>query len=164
MLGPCTLPIGPIGVMRQAAHTGMVLLPLPTFVFFCRVLGQVGIELRPRTCFGIVSGSHTFFLSAESPEEVRAVQCGAVPMLTAVSPLCQCSGQLSHAVAMAGTTGRLPHPPCSLPTHIGPPTHSPTCPVPPHPPPLPLPGAHTRRPRIGCPHCGDTGTTASSTR
>lgn len=35
------------------------------------VLAHLGIKLKPNTCFGLVSGSHTYFLAADTPEEVR---------------------------------------------------------------------------------------------
>jgi hypothetical protein len=37
----------------------------------CRVLSHLGVKLKPNTCFGIVSGAHTYFLAADTPEEVR---------------------------------------------------------------------------------------------
>eukprot|EP00955_Chlamydomonas_euryale_P109816 365958-Chlamydomonas_euryale.AAC.4 len=37
----------------------------------------MGVKLTPNTCFGLVSGSHTYFLAADTPEEVRwrGVRC-----------------------------------------------------------------------------------------
>lgn len=37
----------------------------------CRVLAHLGVKLKPNTCFGLVSGRHTFFLASDTPEEVR---------------------------------------------------------------------------------------------
>lgn len=36
-----------------------------------RVLAHLGVKLKPNTCFGIVSGAHTYFLAADTPEEAR---------------------------------------------------------------------------------------------
>ena len=35
-----------------------------------RVLAHLGVKLKPSTCFGIVSGAHTYFLAADTSEEV----------------------------------------------------------------------------------------------
>lgn len=37
-------------------------------------MSHLNVKLLPDTCFGIVSGSHTYFLAAESPKEVG--KCG----------------------------------------------------------------------------------------
>ncbi len=45
-------------------------LCLCCWLFLGRVLAHLGIKLKPNTCFGMVSGSHTYFLAADTPEEV----------------------------------------------------------------------------------------------
>lgn len=34
-------------------------------------MAHLGVKLEPDTVFGLVSGSHTVFMAAESPDEVR---------------------------------------------------------------------------------------------
>ena len=33
-------------------------------------MAHLGVKLKPDTCFGIVSGAHTYFLAADTAEEV----------------------------------------------------------------------------------------------
>ena len=43
----------------------------PLAPFRLRVLAHLGVNLKANTCFGVVSGAHTYFLAADTPEEVR---------------------------------------------------------------------------------------------
>lgn len=76
---------------------GLIILDLPNLQ---RVLAHLGVKLKANTCFGVVSGAHTYFLAADTPEEVsERVRVQAVPR-TACIPVQASSNLIRTCTAL----------------------------------------------------------------
>eukprot|EP00798_Chlamydomonas_sp_ICE-L_P013676 gene13676-19564_t len=67
------IPVRPLPHRRRRVDPSTMSTPdIGVSMVDTRVMAHLGVKLKPSTCFGIVSGAHTYYLAAESPEEARA--------------------------------------------------------------------------------------------
>lgn len=69
---------------KRVDPTTMTMPDIGVSIVDTRVLAHLGVKLKPNTCFGLVAGAHTYFLAADTPEEVcgplLVVRCDHVAM------------------------------------------------------------------------------------
>ncbi|KAG1662011.1 hypothetical protein FOA52_009500 [Chlamydomonas sp. UWO 241] len=66
------IPVRPLLHRRQRVDVTKMSTPdIGVSLIDTRVMANMGVKLTPNTCFGLVSGAHTYFLAADTPEEAR---------------------------------------------------------------------------------------------